>query len=64
MVLTEVDKVMVTAIGGLSWWRGVSVAMKNGGTGFSCVSGFGHLLQWPWNEGVAAQMDCIFVGAP
>ncbi|EMS57956.1 MATE efflux family protein 5 [Triticum urartu] len=31
---TEVEKVIVIAIGGLSWWRGVFVAMKNGGTGF------------------------------
>ena len=63
MVLTEVEKVMLTAIGGFSWWGGVLVAMKNDGTGLSCVPGVGHLQQQPWKEGVAAQVDCIFGGA-
>ena len=42
---------MLTAIGGFSWWGGVLVAMKNDGTGLSCVSGVGRLQQQPWKEG-------------
>jgi hypothetical protein len=39
MVLTDVKKVMVAAMGDLQWRRGVFNATKTCGTGFSCVSG-------------------------
>ena len=44
--------------------EGILVAMKAGGTGLPVCRVFGDLQQRLWQEGVAAQVDCIFCGAP